>query len=397
MTSRNYPDFIQEYLNFTTTSEAPEAFHFWTAVSTIAGALRRQVWMDMGHFKWRPNFYIIFVAPPGIVSKSTTAGIGMSMLREIPNIHFGADSTTWQAMAQKLSESRGSFMYDGKLNVMCCLTIVASELGTLLNCQDTESIDALVSLWDSIDGPWVKATKTQGTDRIINPCLNLVGCTTPSWIGQNVPEYMIGGGFTSRTIFVYGEKKRRLIAYPDGGMAHDYEANRKKLIDDLKTIAKIQGQYTLTKEAREWGEAWYKEHHENPPEHLKTERYGGYFARKQTHIHKLAMVLAAAKGSDLTITQPILEEAAIAITETELDMPKVFAQIGANESARQVQAIIKHVRAYPKGITMSSLMQHFLKQMGQRELEDALKGAVASKEIKMGKVRDVPMVFPQHQ
>jgi len=79
--------------------------HFWTGVSTLAGALRRKVWVDMGYFKWFPNFYIILVAPPGIVSKSTTAGIGMSLLRQVPDIQFGPDVITWQALVQSFAES----------------------------------------------------------------------------------------------------------------------------------------------------------------------------------------------------------------------------------------------------------------------------------------------------
>ena len=51
----------------------------WVGVSTIAGALRRKVWIDQAYFKWYPNFYIILVAPPGIVAKSTTASLGMRL------------------------------------------------------------------------------------------------------------------------------------------------------------------------------------------------------------------------------------------------------------------------------------------------------------------------------
>jgi hypothetical protein len=50
--------------------------------STLAGALRRRVWLDQAYFRWHPNFYIVLVAPPGIVSKSTTAGVGMSLAQK---------------------------------------------------------------------------------------------------------------------------------------------------------------------------------------------------------------------------------------------------------------------------------------------------------------------------
>ena len=57
--TRTHPHWLKAYMHFTRTSEAPDAFHFWSGVGTIAGALRRRVWLDMRHFQWTPNFYII--------------------------------------------------------------------------------------------------------------------------------------------------------------------------------------------------------------------------------------------------------------------------------------------------------------------------------------------------
>ena len=77
MSSRKLKNWVDSYLVYSSASEAPDKFHFWTAVSTIAGALRRRVWIPQNYFDWTSNFYIILVAPPGIVSKSTTISIGM--------------------------------------------------------------------------------------------------------------------------------------------------------------------------------------------------------------------------------------------------------------------------------------------------------------------------------
>ena len=70
---RHFPDWLSAYVEYTSFSEAPRRMHFWAGVSAIAGALRRRVWFDQFYFQWHPNLYIVFVAPPGIVSKSTTA------------------------------------------------------------------------------------------------------------------------------------------------------------------------------------------------------------------------------------------------------------------------------------------------------------------------------------
>ena len=212
---RQFDNWLQAYLDYSSVSEAPDKFHYWTAISVIAGALRRRVWLDMGYFEWTPNCYIIFVAPPGIVSKSTTMNIGMSILREVPGVKFGPDAVTWQALTQALAGATEAVqMADGTFHPMSSITIASGELGTFFNPNDREMVDLLVALWDGQRGVFQKTTKTQGNDTIENPWVNLIGCTTPAWIAGNVPEYLIGGGFTSRCIFVYADFKRHLEAYP---------------------------------------------------------------------------------------------------------------------------------------------------------------------------------------
>lgn len=91
---RHFDDWLKTYMLYTRDSESPDEFHFWTGVSTIAGALRRRVWIDMRKFLWTPNFYIILVGPPGIVTKSTTTSVGYNLLRHVEGVHFGPDSAT---------------------------------------------------------------------------------------------------------------------------------------------------------------------------------------------------------------------------------------------------------------------------------------------------------------
>lgn len=342
---RHYDNWIKAFMEYASFSEAPRHMHFWTAVATLAGALRRKVWIDMGYFTWHPNFYIILVAPPGVVSKSTTAGIGMSLLKKVPDIKFGPDVVTWQALVTGFAESTMSFEYEGEFHAMSALTIESSEFGNLLNPQDKEMVDLLVSLWDSKPGAFEKKTKGSGNDVVENPWINLIACTTPSWIAGNFPEYMIGGGFTSRCLFVYADKKAQLVAYPHRRVSKlDLKSMAQKLVEDLCYISLIQGEYRLDEGAIKWGEAWYENHNSAKHLHLDDERFGGYLARKQTHIHKLAMVLAAAEGDDLIITAEHLAIAHQMVTDLEPDMQYVFSKIGKSEEAVYAERLIWYVQ-----------------------------------------------------
>lgn len=364
-----------EYASF---SEAPKHMHFWCAVSTIAGALRRRVWIDMAYFKWHPCFYIILVAPPGIVSKSTTASIGMSLLRKVPDIRFGPDVVTWQALVTGFAESTISYEYQGAYHAMSAMTIVSSELGNLINPSDREMVDLLVNLWDSQQGVFEKRTKGAGHDQIENPWINMIACTTPSWIAGNFPEYMIGGGFTSRCLFIYADKKDKLVAYPNKIVPADLGIQAQKLVEDLTCISAMTGQYELTPEAVKYGESWYEEHYAAKHLELDDARFGGYLARKQTHVHKLAMVLAAAESDQLIITPEHLALADRMVTDLEPEMQYVFSKIGKSEDAVYAERLIWYVEkreGCPYSEAYRFVHSHFPKM---NDFEAVMTGALKS-------------------
>src|SRR5690606_40860563 len=72
------------------------------------------------------------------------------------------------------------------------------------------------------------------------------------------------------------------------------------------------------------------------PIYLASDRYSGYLARKQTHIHKLAIVLAAAQRNELEIRPEDLMTAERIMTSLEHDMAKVFESIGMRSEERRV-------------------------------------------------------------
>jgi len=382
---RKYPDWIEGYLEYSSSSEAPDQFHFWTAVSAIAGALRRQVWIDQGYFHWTPNFYIVFVAPPGIVSKSTTASIGMNLLREVPDVKFGPDAVTWQALTMALADAvrQPIDKVTGEVLPQSAITIVSSEFGTFLNPADREMVDVMVSLWDGQIGTWEKVTKTQGSDQIVNPWINMLACTTPAWIAQNFPDYMIGGGFTSRTIFVWGERKRSLVAYPGTAIPDDFAQQATNLIHDLEHISLLVGEFKLSVEAIEFGTAWYAQHYEESLAHAHNEnKTSGYRARKQTHVHKLAMVLSASRKDELIITREDLERSIDYITRLEVDMEKVFGMIGRSQAAKSTEEVINIVRKFGV-LDLHILYRELYKILSKKEIDEGLEAALEARVVQV--------------
>lgn len=390
--ARHFPDWLEAFVKYSSYGEAPARMYFWAGVSAVAGALRRKVWIDQAYFRWFPNFYICLVAPPGIVSKSTTASIALSLLREVPGIRFGPDVVTWPALVTAFAEATEAFEYNGEYLPMSAMTLESSEFGNLLNPQDKEMVDLLVSLWDGKQGSFEKHTKHSGKDSVQNPWINLIACTTPAWIAGNFPEYMIGGGFTSRTIFVYADAKARFVAYPGLQVPKNLGRIREQLIEDLTEISNLVGEYELTREAIAWGEQWYKVHYSTRPVNLDSDRFGGYLARKQTHIHKLAMVLAASCGEQLQITREHLTIAHSMVTDLEPDMQFVFSRIGRSDASVYIERLVEFVHSRQTVPYDEAYRQVHTNFPSMRDFEDLVVGCVRAGYIRIVKQDGVTMM-----
>ena len=379
--TRHFHDWLQAYVDYTSYTEAPTHMHFWSGVSAVAGALRRRVWISQFEFEWYPNFYIILVAPPGVVAKSTTADIAMKLLRQVPGVKFGPDITSWPSLIEAFEESTEAFDIAQEWHVMSPLTLVSSEFGNLVDPNDRKLLNVLIDLWDGKSGKIKKRTKNAGQNEIENPWINLIACTTPTWIAENVQEHMLGGGFISRCIFVFADKKRKFVPYLDEAIPADIKKTREKLVEDLGRISLLAGEYRLSDDARRWGRCWYEQHSSAPHTHLEGERFGGYLARKQTHIHKLAMVLAAAARDELIITAEDLFTAHSMVTDLEEEMGKVFSHVGKSDVAMYAQRLVTFVagrRSVPYTEAFRHVKTHFPKL---REFEEVLDGCVKAGEI----------------
>ncbi len=342
--ARNFSDWLTAYLDFSSHAEAGRGIRFWAAVSAVAGALRRKVWFDQIEFQWYPSFYIVFVGPPSVLTKSTTAGGPMRLLREVPGINFGPDAATWQKLAVTMANCGESYEYKGEYLPMAALTLVSGELGSLIDFKQEGLVPFLIELWDG-KPHYEKQTKGSGTDYIAGPWINILGCTTPQWITANMNATTIAGGFTSRCIFVYGDKKENPIAYLKNRVQTNHSETKRKLVQDLEHIATTMcGEYSITPEAEKWGEAWYEniwkvEYRPENPDWLN-----GYIGRKQAHLHKLAIVLAAAKRDELVLELEDLQLADIMLRSIEPDMHKVFSCVGKTEESIQVSRLIEIVK-----------------------------------------------------
>jgi hypothetical protein len=342
--TRKLSNWITSYMDYTKGTEAPKIMHFFAATSAIAGALRRKVWVDNIRFKWFPCQYVVFVADPGIVSKSSTADLAADLLRQVPGINFGPDSVTWQSLVVSFAGACESFEFEGSYHPMSALTLVASEFGSLMDLSNQEMINLFIELWDG-KAKYDKQTKMSGSEVIEAPWINLLACTTPSWVATNMSQLATAGGLTSRTLYIFGEGKENLIAQPRKAAPSGYAGLRDDLIHDLEHISTtLCGPFKFTPEAEDWETEWYRRLWTDEYRPELPDWHKGYLARKQTHINKLAMILSVSRGDSLEITLEDYQLAELMLQSVETDLAKVFAKVGRSEESIQCEKLLEFVK-----------------------------------------------------
>lgn len=352
---------IKAYLAYTAESESPEEYHLWTAISVIAGAMRRQVFFDMGYFLLYPNMFIVLVGPPGRCKKSTAMRIGRDVLKATPGAKFTADSTTREKLIINLTQAHK----DGA----SAMTAHSTEFATMLT---SSGMDMVVFLTDIFDCPpvWEHDTKSGGKNTIKGPFLNLLGATTPDWISRAMPLDTIGVGLTSRIIFVHHDTPREADAIPK--LTDAQKALAQLLVTDLIAISALSGEFKLSDSAYGLYNTWYRARVGNPNP-SGDPRLAGYYERKPMHMLKLSMIVAAAKRDGLIIHEEDMHDAMTMLERIEARMPKVFVGVGRNPIHADKEAVLAGIiEASPTGLSMGELLARFNYSLRKDELAEVL-------------------------
>lgn len=354
----------------------------------IASALRRRVWLDQGHFIYTPNQYFVLVAPPGKIAKSTTIGVASKLLRELPEITFGPDSSTWQAFFEKLVQSQREEIFGDPTDlnsirqISAPLTLAISEFGSFLNMDEDQLVNLLINFWDGQTGVFNRTTRKDGSIDVINPLVNLIGCTTDAWMHENFKAHLLEGGLGSRVLFVHQENKRKLVAYPH--LVHDatrHDALRRRLINDLEIIAGLHGELRLDKEALAFGEAFYRVHNSTAP---RATYFDGYHARKFVHMHKLAMLFSVAESSDMIVSVEHLRRALsfLELIEEGIAQTTQIVKSSGSVQGERITRVRQTIKGH-KTITLKRLSHLLVSMLNGKEIDQALNDLVRAGEIEM--------------
>jgi len=366
-------DWITTFLAYTEETEPPDLFKVWTAVSAICSCLQRKCWTQWEKQIY-PNMYIILVGPPGI-RKGTILGYSYDLLSKI-GVKMCAESITREALVREFCNAavNTDSYTDGEATAIhSSMTVFSSELTVFLGQNNLQLISDLNDWYDCKD-TWEYRTKHQGNDIIDGVWLNLIGATTPTFLQSALPNDAVGGGLISRIVFIFGDKKSKLVPLPT--ITEREIKLREQLFCDLEAIYMLKGQFKLTEEYKAAYSDWYLAGEANPV--FTDNNLKSYNERRATHLRKLSMVFSASRSNDLIIDLSDFIRARNLLEDTEKFMPFVFAGRGRAALSEILEDIIREL-SMKKKLTVQHIMEKHYKDITNDDLDKIIRTLKAAR------------------
>ena len=342
-------DFISDYLAYTQNNEAPAMYHRWSIITAMSAYLERDYYIKQGHFNIYPNLYTILIGGPG-TKKNTAINIAKKLLRKANYSTFAPSKTTKEklfidmaeqsSVGQKVDELLDSNLFGDMANDSSSvhkIFIASGEFETFFGNNILDFLKDLGELWD-YDGPFESKVKNGKSVIVHNPTISILGGITPASLADTFPPQMIGQGFFSRCLFIYGEKTRDKITFqPDEDEV--WTASLVARLKEMKPPVPLRISFTPT--AEKLLDKIYKS-----PEVIQDVRFESYYNRRLAQLLKLSLICMCSLGKQ-EITEQVVVYANTMLTYVENFMPKALGEFGKSKNSdishKIVQLLENHV------------------------------------------------------
>lgn len=367
--------FLRDYLDFASGNEAHPIYHQFSALIALSSIVSRRIWIPQGYFDIYPNLYVVLVGPAGN-RKTTAMSITKKLLRELKEIPFSAECQTKESLVQDLAQQTKAFKVDKESPPIQYhpMTICVTELSQFLGPASLHMIDFLTTIYDQ-DYYDVK-TKNKGNDVIVGPFLNLLACTTPSWITTYLKQDIISGGFSRRAIFVYETEKAQRQPFPE--ITPEMLKKWKSMILYAKELMKLKGQFQWEAEATSWYKDWYI--------NLKvpnSEVLAPFYESKHIQLLKVAMLVAVSEAPELIMRKQYLTTALDILNLAEQNLERVFAGVGRNELNAYANKVKELLHMAPDYMLPQKIVeQQLFKDASSNEIQEIIRHLLKGDEIR---------------
>lgn len=353
--------FITDYLSYTSDSEVPISFHRWSAIAGIGAMLERNLYITHGHSHIHANQYTMIIGTAG-TRKSTAIKLMKSLMIKAGYKTIAAERTSKEKFLLDLSgeddepfgTNRGDDILDRNLfgddltdSGIRPMAIMADEANDFFGLGNLEFLSILGSLWDWNGPPYSNRIKTGKSVSIPNPTITILAGNTPTSFALAFPPEILGQGFFSRLLLVYGEPSGRRITFPKTPSPEETA----HIVTGLQRVASYhRGDLSYTPEARLLLDHIYKNAVVN-----SDPRFDSYFNRRFVHLLKLCIVVCASRCEKI-IAEHIVVEANTYLSYIETLMSKALGEFGKSRNSDVTHKILAYIEAND-GVRLKDLMK----------------------------------------
>ena len=342
----DWTDFVTDFMSFTEGALSTDLHRRWAAISCIAGALERRVWIRVGDRLAYPNLYVVFVAPPGSGKYiiQTIKDLWLDTIEpgsDRPAFHVAPDFVTRASLIDDLLAAKCSRITPSGLVTYHSLLAAPEEFEVLLPSYDSSFISILNDLWNN--KPSHRETRRHGPAKditIVNPTLNILAGATPAYFTAHFPDEAWNTGLIRRIIMVYSQEaplKDIFLETPDQSTLH------KLLLSRLSTISGLYGEASWSPEAMKLIREWHLGGQEPKPTHSKL----AYYNASRSHlVIKLALVSAVSRSGHSHIDLVDAKRAFHWLFETEAIMPDIFRAMVGKSDAQVIEELWYFVQSF---------------------------------------------------
>jgi len=385
-------DFISSYLSYASDTEVPAIFHRWAAISSIGAFLGRRYYLNHGHFTIYPNIYCMLVGASG-TRKSTAIKLFKKLLVAAGYDTIAADKTTKEKFILDLSgETDDSTLIKSDKQVDDFLSqnlwgdestevssrpdaeifVMADEFNDFFGNGNVEFISLLGTLWD-YNGVYRNRIKNGKSVSITNPTVSILGGNTPTNLSLAFPPEIIGQGFFSRLLFIYGEPNGKRIPFPTQPPEQDTE----RIVKRLQAIRSTStGAAKLSTTGKILLEKIYLANLG-----VNDVRFDSYSTRRFSHLLKLCLITSASRNSKEVAERDVIYANTI-LHHAEHFMPRALGEFGKAKHSDVSHKIISLVERDYAIVSFKDIWKHISNDLEKMsDLTTLLQNLVAAEKL----------------
>lgn len=390
---QEHDDFFNHYISYMADSagEVPAFFNRWSLIAGIGALLGRKYYFSHGNFQINPNIYCMLIGSPG-TRKSSAIKLMKKFMLAAGYDKIAASKTTKEKFVMDLAgigeeDSSGDTQSildqnlwgdDDSTKEDAELFVMADEFNNFFGNGNIEFISLLGELWD-YEGVYESRTKNFKAVKVHNPTISILGGNTPTNLATAFPPEIIGQGFFSRILLIYGEPNGRRIAFPTVPSA----SAAAEIVEYLRRIAALSGGVTLTGESQKLLERIYSEHTGFPDV-----RFESYSNRRFNHLIKICLITAASRLSN-KIERADVIYANTVLVHTEHLMPKALGEFGKSRNSDISHRVITLLESADTVLTFKDIWKHVSSDLEKmQDLATMIQNLVSADKIQNVKVGD---------